>query len=42
MNAPSVGNPAPPLELPDLSGRIVRLSDFRGRAVLVCFLRHAG
>ena len=42
MTAPAVDDPAPPLELPNLAARIVRLSDFRGQPVLVSFLRHAG
>jgi len=29
--------PAPPLALPDLGGRTVRLSDYRGRVVLLGF-----
>ncbi len=37
-----VGEQAPPLDLPDLDGRVVRLADLRGRPVLVSFLRHAG
>ena len=40
--APSVGETARPLELPDLGGNRVRLEDLRGRAVLLVFLRHAG
>lgn len=34
---PLVGNPAPDFALPDLEGRIVRLSDLKGRPVLVNF-----
>jgi len=30
-------SPAPPLALPDLRGRTVRLNDFRGRVVLLGF-----
>jgi peroxiredoxin len=37
-----VGEPAPPLELPDLGGVRVRLENLRGRAVLIVFFRHAG
>jgi peroxiredoxin len=33
------GEPAPEFELTDLSGRLVRLSDYRGRPVLLAFLR---
>ena len=36
------GSPAPPLVGPALDGRVVRLEDYRGHAVLVSFLRHAG
>jgi peroxiredoxin len=39
---PVAGAPAPPLELPTIDGDIVRLTDLRGHAVLVSFLRHAG
>ncbi len=42
MSAPAAGEPAPPLRLPDLSGRHRDLRDLRGRPVLVSFLRHAG
>jgi peroxiredoxin len=35
--APVVGKPAPHFELPDLSGKTVRLTDFKGRAVLLNF-----
>jgi peroxiredoxin Q/BCP len=31
------GSPAPDFEVPDHTGRIVRLSDFRGRRVLLWF-----
>ena len=37
--APTVGAAAPPLELPDLSGRILSLDDFSGQRVLVVFYR---
>ena len=40
--APAVGDPAPPLNLPTLDGDEVSLDGFRGRPVLVSFLRHAG
>jgi peroxiredoxin len=33
----TLGDPAPDFALPDLSGRAVRLADFRGRPVLVLF-----
>jgi peroxiredoxin len=33
------GEPAPPFELTDTRGRIVRLADYRGRPVLLAFLR---
>ena len=39
---PAAGRSAPPLELPDLDGRPVRLADLRGVPVLAVFLRHAG
>jgi len=42
MPVPAVGEPAPPLELPDLDGRPRRLADHLGQPVLVVFLRHAG
>jgi peroxiredoxin len=38
----SVGEPAPPLDLPDLTGKRHRLGELRGRAVLIVFFRHAG
>lgn len=41
-SAPTTGEPAPDLRLPDLGGRPVDLSALRGRPVLVSFLRHAG
>lgn len=34
-----VGKAAPPLELPDLDGRTVRLEDFRGNKTVVLFWR---
>ncbi|HET8894881.1 MAG TPA: hypothetical protein VFM96_12365 [Gaiellaceae bacterium] len=42
MSATKVGEPAPPLDLPDLSGTRHRLADLRGRAMLIVFFRHAG
>lgn len=33
----ALGAPAPSFSLPDLSGRIRRLSEYRGRPVLLCF-----
>lgn len=36
-SAPKVGNPAPDFALQDLDGRTVRLSDLRGKAVLINF-----
>jgi peptidoglycan/LPS O-acetylase OafA/YrhL len=38
-SAPSVGSPAPVLELPDQSGRLVSLDHFAGRRVVVIFYR---
>jgi peptidoglycan/LPS O-acetylase OafA/YrhL len=37
--AVAVGAAAPPLELPDQTGRVVSLEDFRGERVLVVFYR---
>jgi drug/metabolite transporter (DMT)-like permease len=37
--APAVGAAAPPLELPDLTGRLVSLDDFSGQRVLLVFYR---
>ena len=37
--ASSLGEPAPDFELRDTHGRLVRLSDFRGRPVVLAFLR---
>ncbi len=33
------GEPAPEFELKDVQGRIVRLSDYRGRPIVLAFLR---
>lgn len=33
------GEPAPDFELSDTAGRLVRLSDYRGRPVVLVFLR---
>jgi hypothetical protein len=38
-SAPAVGSMAPPLELPDLTGRTMSLDGFRGERVLVVFYR---
>lgn len=40
--SPRVGDPAPPLRLPSLTGDTVDLAEHRGAPVLVSFLRHAG
>ena len=37
--APAVGASAPPLVLPDLTGRVVSLDDFSGRRVMLVFYR---
>ena len=37
--APAIGEPAPDFSLPDLSGNLVKLSDFRGSPTLVLFWR---
>jgi peroxiredoxin/uncharacterized membrane protein YphA (DoxX/SURF4 family) len=37
--APNIGEPAPDFNLPDLSGKFVRLSDFRGSTALLLFWR---
>lgn len=39
--SPTVGDPAPPLELDTIDGSAIRLADHDG-AALVSFLRHAG
>lgn len=41
-SAPSPGDVAPSLQLPDLDGTPTSLRDLQGRPVLVSFLRHAG
>ncbi|MBI1793201.1 MAG: redoxin domain-containing protein [Chloroflexi bacterium] len=33
------GEPAPEFELEDANGRLVRLSDYRGKPVVLVFLR---
>jgi hypothetical protein len=38
-SAPAVGSVAPPLELPDLTGRTMSLDGLRGERVLVVFYR---
>ena len=40
--APTVGAPAPPLDLPLLDGGGFDLASLRGQPVLLTFLRHAG
>jgi peroxiredoxin len=35
----SDGEPAPDFELRDINGRLVRLSDYRGRPIVLAFLR---
>jgi peroxiredoxin len=34
----ALGTPAPPFELPDTEGRMVRLQDLRGKPILVMFI----
>ncbi len=41
-SAVTVGLKAPRLELPTLTGETFGLDHYRGRPVLVSFLRHAG
>ncbi|MFO0960944.1 MAG: peroxiredoxin [Isosphaeraceae bacterium] len=36
-NGPRTGDPAPDFELPDQDGKLVRLSDYRGRSSVVLF-----
>ena len=38
----AVGAPAPDFRLPALDGPDVALSDYRGRPVVLVFLRHLG
>jgi peroxiredoxin len=33
------GEPAPEFELGDVRGRLIRLSDYRGRPIVLAFLR---
>ncbi len=33
------GEPAPGFELRDVRGRLIRLADYRGRPILLAFLR---
>ncbi len=42
VSSPRVGDAAPTLVLPTLTGETFDLADARGQPVLVCFLRHAG
>ena len=39
MSQIAINSPAPDFELADVSGKTVRLSDFRGRFVLLVFNR---
>jgi peroxiredoxin len=39
MSNISINTPAPDFELADTTGKLVRLSDFRGRNVLLVFNR---
>jgi peroxiredoxin len=39
MNLLTPGEPAPEFEIQDLHGNPVRLADFRGRPVVLAFLR---
>lgn len=39
---PTIGDPAPELDLPTVDGERIRLTDLAGRPVIVSFLRHAG
>lgn len=38
----TAGTPAPPFELPDHEGRVVRLADFAGRWLLMWWFPKAG
>jgi peroxiredoxin Q/BCP len=35
----TLGDPAPDFELEDVEGKRIRLSDFRGKPVILAFLR---
>ena len=37
-----VGQPAPEIDLPDLSGQVHRLADYAGHWLLLVFHRHLG
>lgn len=39
IKIPEAGDPAPDFELQDTRGHKVRLSDYRGRPVVLAFLR---
>lgn len=41
MTQPIIGEPAPDFIAQDISGRQIRLTDFRGKKVLLCFFRYA-
>jgi peroxiredoxin Q/BCP len=42
MPAPRVGDPAPDFTLPTTDGSTLRLSELRGRWVVLVFLRYLG
>lgn len=42
MKGSHTGKPAVPFEMPDAEGRIHRLADYRGHALLLVFHRHLG
>ena len=42
MTAPSVGDPAPHVDLLDLDGQTVSLDRWRGNSLLLVFLRDPG